>query len=46
MSAEANNEEVLCHYLSYSPEQVRGLEREGVLKRASERRTCGLQLFS
>jgi len=30
-----HNEEVLCHYLSYTPEQVRKLESEGVLKRAS-----------
>ncbi len=30
-----HNEEVLCYYLSYTPEQVQKLESEGVLKRAS-----------
>ena len=28
-----HNEEILCQYLGYSPEEVRALEKHGVLKR-------------
>jgi crotonobetainyl-CoA:carnitine CoA-transferase CaiB-like acyl-CoA transferase len=30
-----HNEEILRNYLAYTPEQVRALESEGVLKRAN-----------
>jgi crotonobetainyl-CoA:carnitine CoA-transferase CaiB-like acyl-CoA transferase len=31
-----HNEEILRTYLSYTPEQVHALEREGVLKRTNQ----------